>query len=188
LVADGNQDELERSASLVTALGHEAKPCALGAEALATAASSPRPDVALVGLEAEPQQGLDLIGELAGQALCPSVARLDVRRVERVAEAARRGVFAYVIGSDLDGLRNALEIALRRFREARALQEAFARRATIEQAKGILMARHSVDGDRAFDLIRDQSQRTGRKVVDIAESIVQSHVLLLQPIDLETDS
>jgi len=31
------------------------------------------------------------------------------------------------------------------------------RRALIEQAKGILMARHSINADRAFEMLRDHS-------------------------------
>jgi AmiR/NasT family two-component response regulator len=48
----------------------------------------------------------------------------------------------------------------------------------IEQAKGILMARHCVDADRAFEMLRDHSQHNGRKLADVATSIVDSHLLL----------
>jgi hypothetical protein len=48
----------------------------------------------------------------------------------------------------------------------------------IEQAKGILMARQAVDGDRAFELLRDRSQRTGRKLADVAAAVIESHLLL----------
>ena len=52
----------------------------------------------------------------------------------------------------------------------------------IEQAKGILMARHVIDADRAFELLRDHSQHNGHKLVDVAQAIVDSHLLLLPPI------
>ena len=52
----------------------------------------------------------------------------------------------------------------------------------IEQAKGILMARHAIDADRAFEMLRDHSQHNGHKLVDIAQAIVDSHLLLLPPI------
>jgi AmiR/NasT family two-component response regulator len=51
----------------------------------------------------------------------------------------------------------------------------------IEQAKGILMARNAVDADRAFEMLRDHSQHNGRKLVDVAQAIVDSHLLLLPP-------
>ena len=49
----------------------------------------------------------------------------------------------------------------------------------IEQAKGILMARHSVDAERAFVMLRDHSQHGGQKLADVAEAIVDSHLLLV---------
>jgi len=50
--------------------------------------------------------------------------------------------------------------------------------ATIEQAKGILIARHAIDQNKAFDLLREHTQRSDRELIDVAEAIVQSHVLL----------
>jgi AmiR/NasT family two-component response regulator len=57
----------------------------------------------------------------------------------------------------------------------------------IEQAKGILMARHAIDADRAFDMLRDHSQHNGHKVVDVAQAIVDSHLLLLSPLTTASD-
>jgi AmiR/NasT family two-component response regulator len=51
----------------------------------------------------------------------------------------------------------------------------------IEQAKGILMARHAIDADRAFEMLRDHSRHNGHKLVDVAQAIVDSHLLLLPP-------
>jgi AmiR/NasT family two-component response regulator len=49
----------------------------------------------------------------------------------------------------------------------------------IEQAKGILMARNSIDANKAFDLLRDHSQHNGNKLADVAAAIVNSHLLLI---------
>jgi response regulator NasT len=91
-------------------------------------------------------------------------------------------VFAYIVDSSPQDLQSAIDITLQRFTEYHSLQGAFGRRATIEQAKGILMARHAIDADRAFDMLRDHSQHNGHKLVDIAEAIVDSHLLLLAPL------
>jgi hypothetical protein len=40
------------------------------------------------------------------------------------------------------------------------------------------MARHAVNADEAFDMLRHHSQHNGRKLVEIAEAIVESHLLL----------
>ncbi len=73
---------------------------------------------------------------------------------------------------------NSIEIVLRRFAEYQELEGAFARRATIERAKGILMERHSIDELGAFELLRDHSRKRRQKLVAIAEAIVDGHLLL----------
>jgi AmiR/NasT family two-component response regulator len=87
-------------------------------------------------------------------------------------------VFAYIIDTGLDELQSALDITLRRFAEYHSLQGAFGRRAAIEQAKGVLMARHSVDADRAFEMLLDHSQRNGVKLAQVATSLIDSNPLL----------
>jgi response regulator NasT len=99
-----------------------------------------------------------------------------------VHEAAKRGVFAYIVEDTPAELQSAIDITLQRFAEYHSLQGAFGRRATIEQAKGILMARHAVDADRAFEMLRDHSQHNGHKLIDVAQAIVDSHLLLLPPL------
>jgi AmiR/NasT family two-component response regulator len=44
----------------------------------------------------------------------------------------------------------------------------------IEQAKGILMARHNCGPDRAFRLLAEASQRENRKLRDVAAAVVAS--------------
>ena len=100
---------------------------------------------------------------------------------EFVREAARRGVFAYIVDTQPEALQTSIDLTLKRFAEFRDLRGAFGRRAIIEQAKGILMERNKIDADAAFDLLRDRSHRSGRRVVDLAEAVVASHGLLAGP-------
>jgi AmiR/NasT family two-component response regulator len=67
---------------------------------------------------------------------------------------------------------------LQRFGEYHDLEGAFARRAVTERAKGILMERHGIDERAAFEMLRNHARRTNRKIVDVAESILESHPLL----------
>ena len=97
-------------------------------------------------------------------------------------EAARCGAFAYSLGATPEELQSAIDISLHRFADYHSLQGAFQRRAIIEQAKGILMARHALDADSAFALLRNHSQNSGRKLADIATLIVDSHLLLPQSV------
>jgi two-component system, response regulator / RNA-binding antiterminator len=103
---------------------------------------------------------------------------LDAKNAEFANEAAKRGVFAYLVDGDPTELQAALDIVLRRFAEFHNLEGAFGRRATIERAKGILMAIHGIDEQQAFELLRNHSQTDGRKLVDVAEAVAQTHRLL----------
>lgn len=55
-----------------------------------------------------------------------------------------------------------------------SLERALQTRGIIDQAKGILMARTGTDADRAFETLRRASQRTNRKVFELAQEIVES--------------
>jgi GAF domain-containing protein len=54
------------------------------------------------------------------------------------------------------------------------LEEALTSRDLIGQAKGILMARETITADEAFDVLRRASQRSNRKLRDIAEELVSN--------------
>ena len=66
---------------------------------------------------------------------------------------------------------------LARFTEFHDLEGAFGRRALTERAKGILMERHSIE-DIAFLLLRDQSRRSNRKLIEVAQAVVDARSLL----------
>jgi GAF domain-containing protein len=46
-------------------------------------------------------------------------------------------------------------------------------RSVIERAKGVLMSRHEVSSEDAFDLLREQSQRSHQKLHDVARSLLR---------------
>ena len=58
--------------------------------------------------------------------------------------------------------------------QAHNMRRAMESRATIEQAKGVLMAQRGIDAQQAFDLLREASQRYNRKLRDIAAGIISS--------------
>ena len=182
LIANEKRDRLELLARVVTGLGHEVIAREIYVKEIGAVTARERPDVALVGLGLHSEHALDLIGEIVREAACPVIALLSAKDPAYVHEAAKRGIFAYILHDDPEELASAIDITLQRFAEYHSLQGAFGRRAVIEQAKGILMARHAVDGERAFEMLRSHSQHNGRKVVDVAEAVVESHLLLLPPL------
>ena len=186
LIANERADRLERVATIVADLGHEVIARELEVDEVGQVTREERPDVALVGLGSSSEHALELISRIVHEAACPVITLLEARDATFVHEAARRGVFAYITDTDPEQLAGAIDIVLHRFAEFHNLQGAFGRRAVIEQAKGILMASHGVDQERAFEMLRTHSQHNGRKLVDIAEAIVDSHRLLLPPPAAET--
>jgi two-component system, response regulator / RNA-binding antiterminator len=179
LIANEKLEHLDLLAEILAGLGHEVIAQEIAVEDVAAATARELPDVALVGLGVSTEHALDLIGEIVHEAACPVIALLSVKDDAYVREAAKRGIFASVFHEDPDELRNAIEIALRRFADYHNLQLAFARRASIEQAKGILMSRNGMSADQAFASLRDYSGRTGTKLVDVAAAVIESHGVLL---------
>src|SRR4051812_26205327 len=181
LIANEKRDRLELLAQVVIGLGHDVIAREIYVKDVGPSTARERPDVAIVGLGLSSEHALGLISEIVREASCPVIALLHANDPAYIHEAAKRGVFAYIIDGTPDELQSAIDITLQRFSEYQNLQGAFGRRATIEQAKGILMARHGATADRAFEMLRNHSQTHGRKLVDIADAVVESHLLLLPP-------
>ena len=179
LIANERRDRLELLAQVVGGLGHEVIAREIDVTAVGAVTAREHPDVALVGLGLSLEHALELIEQIVHESSCPVIALLSAEDPAYVREAAKRGVFAYLVDTTPEELQSAIDVTLQRFTEYHNLQGAFGRRALIEQAKGILMARHSIDADKAFELLRDHSRRNGNKLVDVAESIVDSHLLLI---------
>lgn len=182
LIANERRDRLELLARVVVGLGHEVIAREIDVKEVGEVTARERPDVALVGLGLHSEHALELISEIVREAACPVIALLSAKDPAYVFEAAKRGVFAYIVDTGSEELQSAIDITLQRFAEYHSLQGAFGRRAAIEQAKGILMARHAVNAEKAFEMLRDHSQHNGHKVIDVAQAIVESHLLLLLPL------
>ena len=181
LIANERKDRLERIATIVTGLGHEVISRELEVADVAAATEREHPDLAFVGLGVSGIHALEMISEIVHEAACPVIALLESADEKWVNEAAKRGIFAYIVDGRADEMQSTIDITLRRYAEYANLEGAFARRAVIERAKGIMMARQSIDERRAFELMRSQSQRSGQKLFDIAKAVVDSHLLLVPP-------
>ena len=85
--------------------------------------------------------------------------------------AARFARFAGAAAANVHAYQGAREMADN-------LQVALASRATIDQAKGILMERHRLTADQAFDLLARASMAANRKLRVVAEHLVTTGELL----------
>jgi AmiR/NasT family two-component response regulator len=180
LLADGRLEHLARVEAVVVRLGHVVVARETSLEAVASLTEREAPDVAIVIVSDSSEHSLEMISKLVREAICPVIALLDVEDPAFIREAAKRGVFAYLTNGDGqdDQFESAIDVVLARFAEYHDLQGAFGRRALTERAKGILMERHSIDEEAAFAMLRDHSRHSGRKLVDIAQAILDSHSML----------
>jgi len=178
LIANERKDRLALVAPIVVGLGHEVIAREIEVEDVGAMTARERPDVALVGLGDGSQHALDLIDKIVRQSTCPVIVLLHARDPGFIKEASKRGVFAHISDADVEDWQSSIDIVLRRFAEYHELAGAFGRRALIECAKGILMERHTIDGDAAFELLREHSRVDNRKLVDLATAVVDGHRLL----------
>jgi AmiR/NasT family two-component response regulator len=178
LIANERKDRLALVAPIVAALGHEVIAREINVEDVGAVTARERPDVALVGLGESSEHALNLIDRIVREAACPVIALLHSPDPAFVKEASKRGVFAQISDIDVEDWQSSSDIVLRRFTEYHDLQGAFGRRALIERAKGILMERHSISEDKAFEMLRERSRADNRKLIDLATAVVDGHRLL----------
>jgi AmiR/NasT family two-component response regulator len=186
LLADEDERALESLAAVVKNLGHDVTPFAVSVQEAAELIVREDPDLAIVVVHANDDHALALIGEAVETASGPVIAQLrDRDDVDFVARAAERGISAYVDSGDAQSVQAAIEVAIRRYREAARLSEkvgqlesALDRRAVIERAKGIVMERHGVGEREAFERLREHARSGSRRVVDVAQAVVDGHGLL----------
>jgi AmiR/NasT family two-component response regulator len=171
LVANERQDRLAKVATLVEGLGHEVIAPQIEVSEVGPVTARERPDVAFVGLGESSEHALELIEQIVHEAACPVVVLLHEPDPGFVVEAARRGVFAHIT-DDTQEWQGSIEIVLRRFAEYRDLEGAFKRRTVIERAKGILMERHAISEEGAFEMLRTDARSTRSLLVDEAQAIV----------------
>jgi AmiR/NasT family two-component response regulator len=184
LLADEDVEALERLGDVLAELGHEVMSFAVSVQEAADLIVREDPDLAIVVVDRDDEHALALIGESVELASGPVIAQLREGDVDFVARAAERGISAYVASNDPEHVQAAIEVAVRRYREAALLHDkigqlegALDRRAVIERAKGMLMERHGVDEREAFERLRDHARATSRRVVDVAEGVLDGHVL-----------
>jgi AmiR/NasT family two-component response regulator len=185
LIADENEAALRGLHQVLAQLGHEVTPYAVSVQEAVELIAKEDPEVAIVVVHNDDEHALALIGEAVEYASGPVIAQLPDADVQFLARAAEAGISAYAESMDPESIQGAIEVAVRRYREASSLGEkveqlesALERRGVIERAKGILMERHSVAEREAFELMRDHARASGRRVIEVAQSVLDGHALL----------
>lgn len=179
LIADHSTDRVRVIREALSNLGHEQVGRDVALTEVGRATAEEKPDLAIVIVEESSERALSLIARMVRDAACPVIAILRSQDRTFINEAAKLGIFAYIVdGQNLDELQSSIDIALSRFTEYHQLEGAFGRRAISERAKGILMERHKIGEREAFALLRAHARRTNQKLIDVAEAVTTSHLLL----------
>ena len=142
-----------------------------------------KPDIVVMDIQMPGMDGIDAAEALTRDRVAPVLlltAYFDKAKVERAKEA---GVIAYLVKpfSESD-LEPAIEVALSRFQELRALdaeverlEDALETRKLVDRAKGILMDTQGLTESEAFRKIQKMSMDTRRPMKDIAQAIIITH-------------
>src|SRR3954447_6693286 len=185
LLADEDRDKLKRLGDVLTDLGHHVTPFAVSVREAADIIAREDPDLAMVAVHEDDEHALALIGETVEFASGPVIAQVPDGDTDFVARAAERGISAWVESDEPNAVQAAIEVAIRRYREAQRLSEkveqletALERRTLIERGKGILMERHGIGERAAFEMLREHARAGSRRVVDVAQAVVAGHGLL----------
>jgi response regulator NasT len=184
LIADEDESALQRLGDVLDGLGHEVAPFVVSVQEATELIVREDPDLAIVVVHEDDEHAMALIGEAVEFARGPVLAQLGNCDEDFAARAAERGISAYIASINPAEVQAAIEVAVRRYREAALLNErveqletALQRRVIIERAKGVLMERHRIDDRAAFQRLREHARSNNRRVVDVAAALLEGHAL-----------
>jgi response regulator NasT len=202
LIANEKLERLELLAKVVEGLGHEVVARSVTVTEVAALTARERPDVALVGLGASSEHAIDLVSEIVSQAYCPVIAILYDHDAPWVKDAAKLGLYAYIINGKPDELQSAIDITLRRFADVQSLQHSIERRAeetkrereqtdarreqALELHDGVVQG--LVAAQLAHDLGRNEESRAAlAETLDRAKDVVSRSLTELRDAGIDTD-
>ena len=120
LIADEDEAALRGLHEVLAELGHEVTPYAVSVHEAVELIAKEDPQVAIVVVHNDDEHALALIGEAVEFASGPVIAQLPDADVDFLSRAAERGIGAYVESMDPESVQGAIEVAVRRYREASA--------------------------------------------------------------------
>lgn len=144
------------------------------------------PDVIFIDLENPGRDILEQMFQVSRTVHRPVAMFVDRSDTASIEAAIDAGVSAYIVG-DLrkERVKPILDVTISRFNAFNRLADELSRtkqeladRKIIEKAKGIMMKRRDLSEEEAFALLRKTAMREGRKLVDVAQSLITAARLL----------
>ncbi len=139
-----------------------------------------RPDVVIMDIKMPDMDGIEAARILTQERIAPVVLLTAFSQRDLVERAKESGVVGYLVKPFRESdLGPAIEVALARFSEFRALekevadlQETLETRKLVDRAKGILMDSQGLSESEAFRKIQKMSMNTRKPMKEIAEAII----------------
>lgn len=155
-------------------------------DAEAFLASGARPDLAILDVQMPDADGLTLAQRLHDFEHVPFVMLSAYSDAPTVEKATQSGALAYMV-KPIDAVQMVPTItaALTRAKEMRAMHKLTAQlRGALEverevsMAVGITMVQYRLGREAAFDMLRTAARTQRRKLVEVAQAVVQAHATL----------
>jgi response regulator NasT len=144
------------------------------------------PDVIIIDLENPRRDVLEQMFQVSRIVRRPIAMFVDHSDRDTISSAIEAGVSAYIVdGLKSEHVRSILDMTISRFNaferlrtELEETKSALKERKVIEKAKGILMKSRALDEEAAYALLRKTAMGSGKRIADVAESLVSTFDLL----------
>jgi len=145
-----------------------------------------KPHIVIINADSPNRDTLEHISVTTRDAPRPVVMFTQDGNSDSIRAAVKAGVSAYVVdGLAPERIRSILEVACARFEAHQELankladtERQLAERKSIEKAKGLLMKRRGLSEDQAFKELRTLAMKTGKKLGEVAETLIAAEHLL----------
>jgi AmiR/NasT family two-component response regulator len=142
-----------------------------------------KPDIVVMDIKMPDMDGIEAAKVLTEEKIAPVLLLTAYSQRDLVERAKEAGVAGYIVKPFQESdLAPAIEVALARFGEFRALEqeveglhEALETRKLVDRAKGILMDTQSLGESDAFRKIQKMSMNTRKPMRQVAEAIILAH-------------
>ncbi len=142
-----------------------------------------RPDIVIMDIKMPDMDGIEAARILTQERLAPVLLLSAYSQQELVQRAQEAGVASYLVKPFRESdLTPAIEVALARFTEFRALEkeiddleETLETRKAVERAKGILVQMQNMNEAEAFRRIQKMSMNNRKPMKAVAEAIILAH-------------
>jgi len=145
-----------------------------------------QPDMIIIDAESDARDVLEHIVIATRDERRPIVMFTEDDDTRVMELAMQAGVTAYIVaGLQAERIKPVLDVALARFRQEQKLfaelsdtKNKLAERKLVERAKGVLMARHKMSEDEAYQKLRSMAMNKNLKLSEIAQRLLDVEDLL----------